>query len=118
MRSNRRIHLYVDEHRSFRNAKWPTFWQSLGPQGLHLYQLRLLFDTVPMQWDWPVSVNLHEAQAFAAWRTANTIRNGSGTVLRVMTELEHHAIRDSVDHKTDPVQNYSPFISMAQAVSL
>lgn len=55
--------------RTFRNAKWPTFWVPHGPQGLHQYRLRLIWRTV----DWapaaPAVVNSHEARAFAAWRT-------------------------------------------------
>ena len=100
--------------RSFRNAKWPTFWLSTGPQGLHRYDLRLLFDAVPMQWDWPVAANLHEGQAFATWKALKT-----GRKLRVLSELEHQAIRDQ-DQRTgrvDPVMAYESTASMADKVS-
>ena len=30
--------------RSFRNTKWPHFWERTGPQGVHEYALRLPFD--------------------------------------------------------------------------
>jgi formylglycine-generating enzyme required for sulfatase activity len=60
-----------------------------GPQGHHEYDLRLIFDVAPMQWDWPVTVNFHEAKAFAGWKAQK-----SGKRMRVMTELEHRAIRD------------------------
>jgi 5-histidylcysteine sulfoxide synthase len=78
------------EWRAYRNAKWPTFWLPKGPQGLHQYDLRLLFDVVPMPWSWPVAVNLHEANAFAMWRGAK-----EGKAMRVMTELEYTAMRDT-----------------------
>ena len=52
--------------------------------------MRLLFDVVPMAWDLPVCVNMHEAAAFAIWKS-----NRSGKNYRVISELEHHAIRDA-----------------------
>jgi len=78
--------------RAFRNVKIPSFWVRTGPQGYHEYDLRVLFDTVPMQWDWPVVVNLHEAVAFTNWKS-----KASGKTIRVMTELEHRAIRGGTD---------------------
>ena len=75
--------------RAFKNAKWPQFWVLDGPQGLHKFKLRLIFDIVPMQWAWPVTLNLHEADAFAKWKSVEENKN-----IRVITELEHNAIRD------------------------
>lgn len=89
------------EWRAFRNAKWPQFWVLAGPQGLHRFDLRLLCDVVPMQWAWPVAVNYHEAHAFAAWRSERV-----GRACRVMTELEHNAIRDEAE-AADRVATYS-----------
>lgn len=82
--------------RVFRNTKWPSFWVRDGPQGLNHFKLRLLFDEVSMKWDLPVTVNYHEAAAFAAWKSKRTGRH-----LRVMTELEHHAIRGSAQQVAD-----------------
>lgn len=76
--------------RCFRNAKWPTFWVPEGPAGLHHYQLRLCFDIVPMQWNWPVNVNFHEAKAFCAWRS---MQDKTEIAYRVITEAEHHYLR-------------------------
>lgn len=76
--------------RSFRNAKWPSYWVGEGPQGLNQFSLRLLFDVIPMAWDLPVCVNMHEAAAFAIWKS-----NKQGKNYRVISELEHHAIRDA-----------------------
>ena len=73
--------------RAFRNAKHPTFWVRTGPQGLHQYKLRCLFDEVEMPWSWPVSVNFHEAVAFSNWKSKKT-----GKKIRVLTEPEFHAI--------------------------
>lgn len=75
--------------RAFRNVKWPSFWVPDGPQGLHNFKLRLMFSIVPMQWSWPVTLNLHEAAAFTKWKSETCGKN-----MRVITELEHHIIRD------------------------
>jgi 5-histidylcysteine sulfoxide synthase len=76
--------------RSFRNAKWPTFWVPCGPQGSHQYLLRTVFETVVMPWDWPADVNAHEARAYCAWRTESEHR---AIPLRLTTEAEHHRLR-------------------------
>ena len=83
--------------RAFRNAKWPSFWVRDGPQGLNQFKLRLLFDEVAMKWDLPAAVNYHEAMAFATWRSKKT-----GKHFRVLTELEHHAIRSSEQQLSNP----------------
>lgn len=45
-----------------------------------------------MPWGCPVAVNFHEASAFAKWKSMKT-----GKTIRVMSELEHHAIRDPLE---------------------
>lgn len=88
-----RIELWTElgwSWKAFRNVKMPNLWVRKGPQGHHEYDLRCIFDVVPMPWDWPVAVNFHEAAAFAKWKALRT----PGKVVRVMTELEHKAIRD------------------------
>ena len=79
--------------RSFRNAKWPTFWVSHGPVGAHRYKLRTLFRIGPVPWSAPVEVNWHEARAYARWRSET---EDGGAHHRVLTEAEHHAIRDEL----------------------
>jgi len=106
-----RIELWTEvgwSWRAFRNVKMPNLWVRKGPQGHHEYDLRCIFDVVPMPWDWPVAVNFHEAAAFAKWKALKT----PGKVVRVMTELEHKAIRDhemKVDSKLSrmfPVEDH------------
>jgi 2-polyprenyl-3-methyl-5-hydroxy-6-metoxy-1,4-benzoquinol methylase len=63
-----------------------------------------------MPWSWPVTVNLHESVAFANWAAKKT-----GRPLRVMTELEHNAIRDDEQRSRDSVVKYSSSMSMAEA---
>jgi formylglycine-generating enzyme required for sulfatase activity len=80
--------------RSFRNAKWPTFWVPDGPAGLHRYRLRLLFDCVDMRWDWPVDANYHEAKAYCAWLAEQRAQR---VAFRLATEAEHVLMRDARD---------------------
>lgn len=74
--------------RSFRNTKWPTFWIASGPAGLHEYKLRTIFEVVDLPLDWPVIVNLHEARAYLAWKSAR-----DGRAYRLPTEAEHALLR-------------------------
>ena len=105
--------------RTFRNTKWPTFWVPVGPAGYHMYRLRCMFDVIDMPWDWPVVVNYHEACAFTAWKSEQEgIPLGSPTSLRILTELEHHRIRDqslldtTAGTKCDPVMHHAGGESM------
>ncbi|CAJ1933810.1 unnamed protein product [Cylindrotheca closterium] len=79
--------------RTHRNMKWPFFWEPAGPAGSHEYKLRTIFKVVDMPWDWPVDVNYYEAKAFCRWKTR---KDGSPTSkpYRLLTEAEHHLIRD------------------------
>jgi 5-histidylcysteine sulfoxide synthase/putative 4-mercaptohistidine N1-methyltranferase len=79
------------EWRKFRNIKKPTFWVLRGPDGSFEYALRTIFTEVEMPLDWPVCVNFHEAKAYCVWRTE---LEASDTPYRLITEAEHHALRD------------------------
>jgi 5-histidylcysteine sulfoxide synthase len=54
--------------RKFRNTKRPTFWVAVGPEGAHQYELRTLFDIIPMPMSWPCEVNFHEAEAYCRYK--------------------------------------------------
>lgn len=88
------------EWRCFRNTKWPQFWVPDGPSGSHQYKLRALFDVLPMQWDWPAQVNLHEAQAFCKWKNARD-SNRDKVVYHLTTEPIHQLLRDAKDRSAD-----------------
>lgn len=91
--------------RGFRNTRWPTFWVQVGPAGLHQYSLRTTFEVIPMQWDWPVCVNFHEAKAYCAWRTE---KDHSPAPYRLLHEVEHQALRDA-NVARDPVMTENDF---------
>lgn len=74
--------------RSYRDIKHPTFWIPTGEAGSHEYDLRLCFEVVSMQWNWPVIVNYHEAKAFCEWKSSI-----EGKQYRLPTEAEHQAMR-------------------------
>lgn len=79
--------------RRYRNMKWPFFWVPDGPEGSMCFRLRTIFEHKDMQWDWPVDVNYHEARAYCAWKSE---QDGLENIeaYRVITEAEHHLIRD------------------------
>lgn len=89
--------------RKFRNTKRPTFWCATGPEGSHEYELRTIFEIIPMPWSWPCEVNYHEALAFTEWKKEkdqlNNIPN-SKLHYRLLTEAEFISLREN---RRDPV---------------
>jgi 5-histidylcysteine sulfoxide synthase len=86
--------------RVFRNVLFPTFWVPDGPVGLHQYKLRCIYEVVDLPLSWPVEVNAHEAQAFCRWRTA---LERPAEPYRLVTEGEHHCLRDAAGRAADPL---------------
>jgi 5-histidylcysteine sulfoxide synthase/putative 4-mercaptohistidine N1-methyltranferase len=74
------------------HSLFPSFWVPKGPQGLHDYALRTLFDIIDLPLDWPVIVNFHEAKAYAQWKSE---KDNSETPYRFLTEAEHHRLPTS-----------------------
>jgi len=110
--------------RTVRNPKWPTFWVADDSADSHQYKLRTCFEIIDMPWSWPVVVNYHEAKAYCVWLTE---QNGSQIAYRVMTEAEHHRMRDpllkSLSDRAaiaqDPVMNASGHdMASSQGVNL
>lgn len=79
--------------RKFRNAKWPSFWELHGPHGLLQFKLRTIFASHPIQWSWPVDLNLHEASAYSNWKSEQDGIDGKPEAYRLITEAEHNIIR-------------------------
>ncbi|DBA01917.1 TPA: hypothetical protein N0F65_005106 [Lagenidium giganteum] len=88
------------EWRCFRNTKWPSFWVPNGPSGSHQYKLRAIFNTIPMQWDWPAQVNYHEAKAFCKWKNAKD-GNADSVAYHLTTEPLHQLLRDDADRSAN-----------------
>lgn len=76
--------------RKFRNTKRPTFWVAYGPEGLHDYKLRTIFEIIDMPWDWPAEVNFHEAQAYCRWKQE---QDKSTLYYRLITEAEFASLK-------------------------
>jgi 5-histidylcysteine sulfoxide synthase/putative 4-mercaptohistidine N1-methyltranferase len=87
----------------YRNVRKPTFWVNDGPNGLNQFKLRTVFTEEPMQWDWPVIANYHEAKAYCTWKTRKD--GAHDAPYRVLTEAEHHRMRDHADQ--DPITTSS-----------
>lgn len=95
-------HYVLDEYwsaeglqwRKFRNTKRPTFWAAVGPEGSHEYELRTIFEYIPMPWDWPAEVNFHEAQAYCRWRNK---KDQSKLHYRLLTEAEYRSVLSTAD---------------------
>ncbi len=89
--------------RKFRNTKRPTFWAAVGPEGSHEYELRTIFQYIPMPWNWPVEVNFHEAQAYCRWKN---LQDKSPLYYRLLTEAEFNSLRG---RQVDPVLQNRPY---------
>ncbi|MBO9540626.1 5-histidylcysteine sulfoxide synthase [bacterium] len=95
--------------KTFRNAKWPTFWVPDGPSGLHRFKLRTCFETREMPWSWPAEVNYFEAKAYCAWRSEVE----GGTALRLPSEAEHQLMRPSAMRGLDRATRRDPVMAHA-----
>ncbi|CEG45691.1 Formylglycine-generating sulphatase enzyme domain [Plasmopara halstedii] len=91
--------LYWSTHgwdwRCFRDTKLPSFWVQDGLSSSRRFKLRLMFDVVPMQWNWPVQVNCHEAQAFCKWK--QTKQSDQNLIYHLTTEPIHQLMRNEKD---------------------
>lgn len=73
--------------RSMRDTQHPYFWIRMDGG----FKLRTCFEIINMPWSWPVIVNYYEAKAFCSWRQE---KDASTITYRLMTEAEHHILRD------------------------
>lgn len=80
--------------RTFRNAKWPWFWVPFGPEGLHQYKLRMVFEELDfLPPNLPAVVNRHEAQAYCKWLESEN-NSEKKMSYRLLCEAEHRILRD------------------------
>lgn len=89
--------------RKFRNTKRPTFWVATGPEGTHQYELRTIFETIPLPLSWPCEVNFHEANAYCHYRAEV---DNSKLKYRLLTEAEYVSL---TSEKNDPVLQKKPY---------
>jgi len=82
--------------KSFVGAKMPKFWSF--DETSNTMELRVLFDKIEMQWDWPVTLNRMEAQAFVQWKSATS----ESEQYFLNTEPVHNALRGH-EGMEDPV---------------
>lgn len=94
------------EWRKYRNNKRPTFWVSVGPEGSHQYELRTIFDIIPMPWNWPVEINFHEAQAYCHWKNE---KDKSKLHYRLLTEAEFVSLRHKNKDAVAQDKHYSDY---------
>jgi len=87
--------------RKFRNTKRPTFWVDHGPEGLHDYKLRTIFEVIDMPWSWPAEVNFYEALAYCCWKEE---QDNTDLKYRLITESEFQLLlQDELGNGVDPV---------------
>lgn len=100
--------------RKFRNTKRPTFWVGVGPEGSHEYELRTIFEMIPMPWNFPVEVNYHEAIAYCNWKKEVDKTNMN---YRLFTEAEFVSLRKDQPDPVLQVKKYSDYKKMDETFS-
>eukprot|EP00741_Cyanophora_paradoxa_P005500 tig00000889_g5332.t1 len=75
---------------TYKKAEHPVFWVRRDDGG---YAYRATYDVIEMPWSWPVDVNCLEAKAFCRWK---------GPEYRLVSEAEHHRMRDPVPDGLKP----------------
>ena len=83
----------------------PPFWVEQPALG---YQLRTMFEIVPMPWSWPAEVNYHEASAFCAWLSAL-----DDIEYRLPTEAELLAMREATWPELAATGQFDPVMDRA-----
>lgn len=71
-------------------ARHPTFWREHSDG----WYLRLMAEEIPMPWNWPVSVNYHEAKVFCDWKAIRENRS-----VRLPTEDEWYLLHGAASVK-------------------
>lgn len=100
--------------RKFRNTKRPTFWVGVGAEGTHEYELRVLFNVIPMPWNWPCEVNYHEALAYCKYKEE---KDNSKLTYRLFTEAEMKKLKGNErDHvlQQDHMSHYKDLSTLEE----
>ncbi len=86
--------------RCLRDSKHPCFWAKIDGT----YKLKTCFESINMPWSWPAIVNFYEAKAYCTWRQE---QDSSPIKYRLMTEAEHHVLREKQMRATSKPINYN-----------
>ncbi len=101
--------------RKFRNTKRPTFWCGVGPEGSHEYELRTIFEIIPMPWNWPVEVNFHEAVAYTNWKNSEDQKKSKIKLhYRLLTEAEYDCVRHKDIDEVLQTKHYSDYKNLSE----
>ena len=84
---------------NFEKAESPRFWIK-DESG---YRLRLVWEEVPMPWNWPVELNYLEAKAFCNWKSEK-----DGKKYRLPSEEEWHRMHDVSNIPDQPYWDKAP----------
>ncbi|HEX5624023.1 MAG TPA: 5-histidylcysteine sulfoxide synthase [Sulfuricurvum sp.] len=94
---------------SLRNATCPPFWI---PKEDGTYTYRALTQEIPMPLNWPVEVNVLEAQAFCRWKSAQ-----EGEYYRLPSEAEYYAMLEDCEIESDIFDDDIANINLAHYAS-
>ena len=94
---------------SQRNAVCPPFWI---PKSDGSYAYRSLTQEIPMPYDWPVEVNVLEAEAFCRWKSAQ-----GGMNVRLPTEAEYAVLLDNCGIVSDIFEDTTANVNLAHFAS-
>ena len=85
--------------KNFKDAQHPLFWKREGND----WKLRLVFNEIPMPWNWPVEVNHLEAKAFCNWKSEQT-----GLPIRLPSEDEWYLLYKNAKISDQPFWKQAP----------
>ena len=84
---------------NYQKAEHPRFWRK-DENG---FRLRLVWEEIPIPWDWPVEVNYLEAKAFCNWKSKK-----EGKKYRLPTEEEWHRMLELSNIPDQPYWEKAP----------
>ena len=84
---------------NYQKAEFPRFW-SKDKNG---FRLRLVWEEIPMPWNWPVEINYLEAKAFCNWKSEK-----EGKKYRLPSEEEWHIMLNLSNVPDQPYWGEAP----------
>jgi len=84
---------------NYQKAEFPRFWR----KDKNGFRLRLIWEEIPMPWNWPVEINYLEAKAFCNWKSEK-----EGKKYRLPSEEEWHRMLDLSNVPDQPYWGEAP----------